>query len=142
MPWFLTFFVQMRLEGRQSPRRHIQTRDSAEGEEYQIVQTDKTNILIRPVPRRLNTHNYTLFSLPHRQLFCHSSLSQSRLCSCIFNGAGVFSRTVVDLVAADVIQKQHRQRKMRCRHLRETKERRGVCICPVFAWSAQILLSK
>ena len=34
MPWFLTFFVQMRLEGRQSPRRHIQTRDSAEGEEY------------------------------------------------------------------------------------------------------------
>ena len=73
VPWFLTFFVEMRFEGRQSPRRHIQTRDSVEGEGYQIVQTDKTNILIRPVPRRLNAHNHTLFSLPRRPLFCVSS---------------------------------------------------------------------
>lgn len=32
---------------RQSPRRHIQTRDAADGEQYQVVHTDSTNILIR-----------------------------------------------------------------------------------------------
>jgi hypothetical protein len=41
---------------RQSPRRHIQTRDAADGEKYQVVHTDPTNILIRLGPRAVGRH--------------------------------------------------------------------------------------